>query len=288
MDNPLNTNYGLINIDSGPLCGVANNLIDKLSSAIGWIANRPTPDRIAQKIYIESIEKSDYPPLVKAAMISKTNETIKEYGNQCNIVKNAIENLNPEAEPDLVENDWLAQFMNKSKLVSNEQFQLIWGKILADECNSPNSIPKGLLHILEQMDNKDAEGFSKVCSLSPYICDQKNKLFMPVISAHYLGRYFNSVGLTFDMLSNLESLGLIQMDMSSLTTYTMTASFIPIKIHYFDEEFEFPDSIRTFSHGNVRFTKAGQALCQVISTKKQPDFFQKYCVPVLKESLNNS
>ena len=57
---------------------VAEKLIDKISSAIGWVFTHDTPMREATSIYIEEIKKSDLSPLQKAAYISRAKKDIKE------------------------------------------------------------------------------------------------------------------------------------------------------------------------------------------------------------------
>lgn len=286
MDNPLNTNYGLINIDLGPLCGVANNLIDKLASAVGWIANRDTPDRLAVKNYISEIQKSNLPPLIKAVKISNAKKEIKEYINQNEIVKIAVENINDNAHPENIDDDWIFQFMDKAKLISDAQFQLIWGHILKEECNSPNSMPKSLLYILTMMDKKDAEYFTALCSFSVYIDDNGIKEFTPVVISSQIDNYYSKNGITYDALFNLESLGLIQINIGLTDNfYTTKSGTRPIIIHYFDDTFQFPNEIGEFLSGNVIFSKAGQALCRAINVVKKEGFFHEYCVPIWEQQI---
>lgn len=278
----------LVTIDLEHPCKVVNNLIDKLASGIGWIATRETTDRLALKTYIEDIQKSDFSPLVKAAMISKANKTIKEYANQYNIVKIAIENMADTAKPENIDNDWLSQLMDKARLVSDGQFQLIWGHILKEECNVPNSIPKALLNILSQMDKKDAEGFSILCSLSVYIYENEIKTYVPIIMASHLDDYYYKIGIKYNILSDLQSLGLIEINFGlSDDTYMMHNLKQPVNIHYFDESYQLPDSMDYFSCGNVIYTKAGSALCRSLNVEKIKGFFDKYCVPMLEKQIKD-
>ena len=56
--------------------------------------------------------------------------------------------------------------MDKAKLISSKEFQWIWGRILARECNKPGSIPLVLLYTLEKMDKEDAEVFTTLCRIA--------------------------------------------------------------------------------------------------------------------------
>ena len=123
---------------------VINNLVDKLSGAVGWIATHNSPKREALSTYIAEVQKMDIDPLEKAALISNAKRSIKEYTNQQNVVKNALCRMDSNSRPEAVEDDWIAQLMDKVRLVSDANFQAIWGAILASECNEPGSIPKAL------------------------------------------------------------------------------------------------------------------------------------------------
>lgn len=261
---------------------VANNLINKLASALGWIANRETPMKIAVNNYIGEISKGDYDPLTKAAMISQAQKTIKEYTRQVNITKIAISNLSDSAKPDDVDDDWLSQFMDKARLVSNKDFQVIWGNILAEECNHPGMVPKSLLHILEQMDKEDAKSFLKVCSVSVwYIVEDGNKEYCPIIHKNELDSFYNSIGITTGHLLNLQALGLIETSLGPLDTgFGIKNKKTPVTIHYFEKCYTLPHTLANFSVGDVVFTKPGAALCSAVNAEKQEEFFEKLCIPM--------
>lgn len=61
-------------IKTNGIADVANNLIDKISSATSWVFSRETPQKIAVDTYIEEIKKKPYNPLTKAALISSAKK----------------------------------------------------------------------------------------------------------------------------------------------------------------------------------------------------------------------
>lgn len=285
----------MANVDLQPIGDVANNLINKISSAVGWIAPHATEERIAQKTYIEELKKSNLPPLMKSALISQASKTIKEYVNQANILQIAIKNMDPSSTPENIQDDWLSAFMDKARLISDEEFQLIWGHLLARECATPNSIPKTLLCILEQMDNEDANSFSSICSFSVHIHEPNDVVMLPIILYSKVAEIYHKYGITYESLSDLQSFGLIQIDtgryslISPDKAYEYTCIKSPIILHYFDEEYTYPNDMQTLSTGNVMFTKSGAALCKVITkvitVEKRPDFFKTYCIPYFEKDI---
>lgn len=268
-------------IDCSGISDVANNLIDKLTSGAGWIASRKTPAKIAVNTYIEDIQNSNYDPLTKAALISRAKKTIKEYCNQKDIVEVALASLQTEGRFEEVDDDWIAVFMDKARLISNKEVQKIWGKVLAAECED-NNIPRSLIYILAQMDREDAETFTILCSLAIRVEDE----YQPVIMDKKFDEY-KKWGLTFDKLVSLSALGLIEMDFGPFATgYEMENTKnikTKIVVHYFDLKCEVNTKREKLPIGNVIFTKSGQALCRTISIEKKDGFWEEYCLPLWKK-----
>lgn len=278
----MSDNYSLINMEG--ISEVAKELLLKISSAIGWMATRETPERIAVHTYIEEIKQSEYDPITKAALISNAKKSVKEYSNQRVIIQHAIENMKNTSEPKKIDDDWIAQFMDKSRLVSDSDFQLIWGRILAEECNNPGNVPKGLLHILEQMDKHDAERFSLLCTFSVYVTEGDREYYMPVVPNDSFHSYYVEKGLNYDALIDLQALGLIEMSMGGLAPeYSVQFSEVPIRACYFDKYYELSEETAEVYCGNVIYTKTGQALCSAITVEEQEGFFERICIPYWKD-----
>lgn len=126
-------------------------------------------------------------------------QIINEYCNQNNIVEIAMQSLQRDAKSEDIEDDWLGRFMDKAKFVSSLEFQCIWGKILARECNKPGSIPLALLYTLEKMDKEDAKAFIALCRTAIRIEEE----YVPVIINSRFNEYQSLVGLNLHNLLNL-------------------------------------------------------------------------------------
>lgn len=268
----------LINMDG--LSDVCNNLINKVSNAIGWVATRETPSKTAVNTYIQEIQNSSYDPITKAALISTAKKNIKEYCNQHNVFAIAAHSLTPTAKPEEVDEDWLTQFMDKARLVSTEEFQTLWGNLLAQECNAPGSIPKSLLHIMEQMDRVMANAFMVITSVSVWYIDNGEPYWSPVITGAHFDSYYRSLGITYDNLVDLQSVGLIKMDFGiAESSYAQTIDPSFPNIHYHDQVYVVPENHTEFPVGNIIYTGAGNALCRAIIPQKIEGFFEEKCVP---------
>lgn len=267
----------LINVD-GSGNGFAN-LLSKLADSAGWIANKETPKKSAIDTYIKDIQESNYDPVLKAALISNAKKIIKEYCNQNDIVQIALQNLQESAKPQKVEDDWLEQFMDKAGRISSKEFQWIWGKILARECNDHGSILFALLHTLERMDKEDAETFTTLCRMSV----QLEGDYSPIIIRAKFSDY-EEFGITFDKLLNLNALGLIEMSLDPLSSgYVLKTDKDLSRVIYFEREYEFSGK-KEIGIGNVIYTKSGEALCQSLDLEEIEGFWEKYCLPFWGEN----
>lgn len=90
-------------------------------------------------------------------------EEAQRQKNMEDITTKALPQLNPEANPDSVENDWLVNFFDKSRIVSDDEMQGLWSRVLAGEANIPGTYSKRTVNFLSDLDKAEAELFAKLC-----------------------------------------------------------------------------------------------------------------------------
>lgn len=275
----------VFNVNTG---NIVNHFLDKIENSIGWVVNKETPKKIAKQTLIKEIQSSNLPVAQKVAMISNINRLIKEYCNQYKIIELSAPYFLIDDNIDNLNDDWIHLFMDKARFVSNENFQLIWSKILVSEVNIPNSIPKQLLFVLEKMDKDDAEAFSKIVSISIYTSNRNGiKDHSPVVFYNKFIDYYNEIDLTYDDIVSLSSLGLIETDIGPLSSGYVITNDKPKKfeIHYGNKLYISKLQTDKFRVGNMIYTKSGNALCNalVANVDKRYDYFEKYCIPYWDE-----
>lgn len=236
-------------MDSNIGVTVAGKLLDKISSAAAWCVTHDTPQKISIEVMIEEIKKSNLSILEKAAYISNANKILKEYINQHDIVKEGIKYLSDKAEPEKVDDDWIALFMDKARLISDKEFQKIWGKILAEECNHPGQLSKQLLHIVSMMDRNDALTFTNICRFSIiFDCDDEDtrKYKYPLVLISKIKDYYSQYGISLDSLRNIESYGLIEKIQihGNGSSYMLTTDSDIKSANYYGLKFSFEPSTR--------------------------------------------
>lgn len=285
----------LINIDFQPVGDVANNLINKISSVVGWVATHDTPRRHAVNTYIAEIENSDLDPLIKAARISSAKRDIKQYINQHKIVFAATQLLSQNSHPDNLSDDWINMFMDRARLISDAEMQTIWSRILAQESDYPGTCPLQLLHILSVLPKELANKFLILCgftySLSSLDTPSSNSEESLMIDLSH-SDYYRTYGLTFDDFKNLHTIGLLFIaDNGILATFSQEPGE-PDTFHYeiciancptFNLEISANNSLRV---GDARLTYCGQALAKILTPTTPPDF-AAFCFNIWNSSDKN-
>lgn len=281
----------LINIDTQPIADVANNLINKLAAGCGWFVNRKTDESRAKSVLIEEIKSSQLTPLEKVALISNSKKILKEYCNQEKIVNIALKKLNDCSKPELIEDDWLNLFMDKARLVSNEDVQLLWGKILAEESIYKGSISRQLLNILSMMDRESAETFTSLCQFSfcLYGSDGGHDR-QPLILYSLIDQYFSKYNISMDALRTLESLGLIEVNYS-FDDFSYTARLDKgyyTHIVYGNNRLDFSTPTKEIMLGSVILKKAGRELANIIDANISQEFWEVICYTYITGCLGKS
>ena len=249
---------------------IVEKVIDKISSAVGWLATpkaNKTYQMEAERYLIEQIKNDPHmPAFAKAASMSKVRKLLKEYSNQYNILSNAMNFLNESANPEKIDDDWLVYFFDKAKNVSKEEMAVIFGKILAKEINSPGTVSKTLVQILSVIDYEDAKTFLKLANFSVMIEDG----YQPVIF-YDEKEFYSKHGLSVGELISLDDTGLIQ---TSVGIYSFMLEKGE-KISYFDFEIKIEEG-KDIEFGNVILTKAGSDLMSIITDKRKINGFEMF------------
>jgi hypothetical protein len=153
--------------------------------------------------------------------------------------------------------------------------QKLFGKILAGEIRKPSAYSIKTLNIISQLDNRAAELFVLMCSLSislviPNVMhiDTRVVSFSGSASSNSLGSY----GLNFDALTTLEEYGLIISDYNSYRDYQFAVAIdnnviMPVLFqgHLWGFVSKTPISSRSEVKLNgVQFSNAGKELLTIV------------------------
>ncbi len=256
----------------------------------------------AQEIQIVADIRTD---LQRRSAIRFLAQEVRAQENIEAITLKALPQISEDAKPEDVNDDWIAGFFDKSKLISDEQMQSLWAHILAGEANAPGRFSKRTISVVANLDKTEAEMFTKFCSCTLKIRDRHVPFVyssVQSISISDVARkmaIYNSGGITFETIAHLEAAGLIQSDNSQpLMLHGLPVEFyadyfgspvhfqLPVGIHPQVVKSEdgtqrlVPDVCSLFV-GNVLFTQAGQQLAPLAGAKPIPSFIE-YIKSVLR------
>ncbi len=271
-------------LNLGDLSKPATVLIQKISEAVGGIFKPYQIKRIAkakaEASKIEAQTEIEISEIQQRAFLRFLNEETRKQINIEEITAKAIPKLENKSKPENIEEDWLANFFEKCRIISNEEMQNLWSRILAGEANEPGSYSKRTIDFISVLDKTEAELFSKLCSfgwlignITPIIFDVKDEIY-------------SKNGLTYSDLKNLDSLGLISFE--SLIGFKKMGFPKKAIIFYYGTpiELEFKkEKDNELEIGKVLLTKLGQELAPISNSIRNDDFVDYALKKIFEEGV---
>ncbi len=177
--------------------------------------------------------------------------------------------LEDKSKPERVEDDWITNFFDRCRNVSDAEMQRLWANVLASEANTPGAFSRKTVNIIADLDKSDAELFGNLCSFGwmigtvvPLVFDVQQKIY-------------NDNGINFGTLSHLESLGFIQFN--NIAGYKRLGLPKNVGVFYYGTvvKLDFPnENDNEIELGHVLLTQAGQQLAPVCGSHAIPDFLK--------------
>jgi hypothetical protein len=257
-------------VDFGAWSKPATVLIERISGAMGAVCESHRIWRIAKAEAETARTKAFTDVAVAGGQERALRRLIAEEGRQQEniekITADAASQLADNAKPEEMEPDWIANFIEKARLVSNTELQILWARILAGEATNPGSHSKRTIELVASLDRADGQLFTNLCSFA-VMFNEPLPLVYDATAAVYNGR-----GVNFASLRHLESIGLIN--------YSQRAGFVMqglrgnLGLTYFGGVFRLRPKrpLQDFKLGDVTFTKSGKQLFAVYDSKPNPYF----------------
>jgi len=261
------SDQSLINI--GELAKPATALIEKISSAVGvmfepvQIVRVARAEAEAELIRAEAqIQVSD---LQRRAAYRFIEEEGKKQLNMEGITQRALPLLEEKSDPGKVATDWITNFFDKSRIVSNNDMQALWSRVLAGEANAPGTFSRKTVNLLGDLDKSDAQLFTMLCGFG-WAIGQATQI-VPLIF-DVTAKIYNENGVSFNTLSHLESLGLIQFN--NVAHFQFMGLPQSLHVSYFGTNIELTlpgEAHNALPTGTVMLTRAGLELARICGSK---------------------
>lgn len=263
-DNPL--------ANLGELTKPATVLIEKISDAVGGIFRPHQIVRVAkaeaeaERVRAEAqIQLSD---LHRRALRRFLEEEAKKQSNIEDITHKALPLLAEDSSPQDVANDWITNFFDKCRIVSDGDMQRLWSSVLASEANSPGAFSRRTVNLLTDLDKSDAELFMRLCGFAWQIGNVASLLVFNVDNEVYQRQ-----GIDFGAVTHLESLGLVQFRHEGFRRTELPKT---VSVHYYGNPADLTlskDTDNEIDVGQVLLTRAGEELAPVCGSHPVEGFF---------------
>lgn len=262
-------------INLGELSKPATVLIEKISDAVGGIFEPYQTIRVAkaeaEARIIEAKAEIEVTDLQRRAFKRFLKEEERKQKNIEQITQKALPQLNDESRPDKIEDDWIANFFDKSRLISDNEMQGLWSRVLAGEANVPGTYSKRTISLLSSLDKSDADLFTHLCGFGwqignvvPLIYDEQNEIY-------------NKHNINFGSLNHLESIGLIQFQSFGYRRLRLPQKF---RVFYYRKpvDLELPsEKENVLDIGKAMLTQVGQELAPICGSRPVEGFFEYVC-----------
>ena len=275
-------------IDIGKFAKPTTVLIEKISDAIGVVWEPRQIKRVARAEAEAELIKAEtqiqLSEIQTRALRRLTHEESKKQKNIEDITQRALPDLKEDAEPHKLEDDWLVYFFDRCRLVSDQEMQGLWSRVLAGEANSPGAFSKRALNFLSDLEKADAESFARLCGFVWVIGRSYHPLIYDVHDEIY-----KQQGLTFSLLNHLAAIGLIHFQ-AGLLAYSGVVSSKEWVTSYYDKHvrLEMPkESDNPMVFGTVLLTQVGQELVSICGSQPVDGFFE-YIVEKWKDFIKEN
>ena len=279
------TEKSLINF--GDVSKPATLLIEKVSDAVGGVFKPSQIKRVAKaeaeaeitkaiaKIEITELEQRGFQRFIFEE--SKKQENIEQ------ITAQSLSQLNEEAKPEDIETDWITNFFDKCRLISDEEMQTLWSNILAGEANRPGTFSKRTIIFMSSLDKEDAQLFTKLCGFNWIINDNQPLIY------NTSADIYTEHGIDFGTLKHLDAIGLISLE--SVTGYQQIGIMQKATLFYQNTSFilEFQkEKDNNLKIGKVLLTSMGKELASICRPEKIVGFEEYVMNEWIKEGIKLS
>ncbi len=260
-------------INLGDLSKPATVLIEKVSDAVGGIAKpwqiKRVADAEAKADLVRAQARIEISEIEERALQRMVREEGKRQDNIEQITSRSIPLLTSDSKPQDIEDDWISNFFDKGRIISNNEMQQIWGAMLAGEANKPGTFSRRTVDLVASLDKKDADLFTEFCTFIWMIGEPTPLVFKQPGDNTYIRISFNDI-------LHLNSIGLIEFQPVS-GFIKQKVPDIEFGVFYYGKALimRSQTGVRDFELGTCLLTSSGKQLANICGSKPDPAFYDE-------------
>lgn len=272
-------------VNFGELSKPATVLIEKVSDAVGGLCKPWQTKRVAKAEAEAEIILAQGQIEITEIQRRALERFIAEEGNKQEnmeaITQKAIPLLTDSSEPEKMEDDWITNFFDKCRIISDEEMQALWARVLAGEANTPGAFAKRTVNFLGSLDKHDAGLFTNLCRFRWFVGE-----VVPLVYDIKASIYKDS-GVNFNLLQHLDDIGLVSFGLS--TGYAIAKLGGSLKTDYYGEQIMIvfkKEKDNDLGVGHIFLTKTGEELARVCDAKPVEGFMEYILDRWMKKGLS--
>ena len=252
-------------------------LIEVIANGCNWITQPYQIKRIANaNAYASSVQsKEDFKQGLRNSLLEYTQRSMlsvrenRQIENLANIINYAGQELQAidKINEAPVSPEWSSRFFDYAQNICDEEIQIIWGKILAQETATPGKFFKRTLSILHNIEPIEAKCFTELCQ---FILDGT---FVHFDTIH--PKYFE-----LNKLQSMMDCGLVNAQKCEMT-YDLDVDTFYFKSHYLKKRSK--SILIKISFPGFSLTDAGNQLYNITQVSSNIEFVKK-----VKEEIKNT
>ena len=284
LDNDTNNLIGL----SKEALKVANNFLEKIDNtylkAIG-IKRNAKAEAEAKRILAEAdIETEELKHRSTQRLLL---ERMVLQSNLENIVIKSIPYLNEDHDTERIDDDWLFNYITNCQMISDDELQELWAKILAGEANESGSFSKRTVNYMKDINKDDAELIENLCNFVWKI--DNASLSLPMILDHEVkNSIYVDNGIDFAKIDRLSEIGIIKLADRMVGVYATPK--IPLNPHQIvvlsyqtkpliiaapeERSKSYDSGIHHLDLGIAKFTQVGSEISIICNIKPINGFYE--------------
>lgn len=264
---------GMSFMNLGDLSKPATVLIEKISNAIEGSLRPSQIKRIAkaeaEASIIDAKAQIEIEGLQRRGFIRLLNEEGKKQENIESITEKAIGHMGASSSPERMDDDWIVNFFDKCRIISDEDMQSLWARVLAGEADSPGTYSKRTINCMGSLDKRDTVMFTALCGFVGNIGGSIALVYDTDLEL------YKEHGITFRSLTHLETIGLIRFDNLAGFKRMSLAQNVLIKYHQNTAYLKFQKSEgNELKVGKVMLTASGEELANVCDSEPAGGFWE--------------
>ncbi|RYZ77142.1 MAG: DUF2806 domain-containing protein [Proteobacteria bacterium] len=273
---------------AGEVSKAATVFIEKIADLVGGTFKPMQIRRVAKAAadarIIDALATQKISEIERRGLERLVVEAGRAQGNIEQITAKAADLIQEDAQSEVLESDWVADFFQKCGTVSDPEVQILWSKILAGQANTPGSFSKRSVTIVSTLDKADAHLFSKICSTGIDFGDGLRPLIFSDTDEALL-----KIGINHDSIMHLQDIGLL--NFGAISNYFTRFQPLPNTrqhVRYFSQNYGlFVDTLPDWklNFGKVRLTHSGKELAKISGATEQPEYFEHALTELRKTGI---